>query len=128
MTIYFLISVSLGNPDVQYYKYGIRFMNMASNDVLFKWNENDGTERKQYVKPLSSSVYYGVIAYPKNQRVTDIDGNRYPSLRIEAFNPDNDERVLLSNEESVTFALSEYERRVRTVFVESNCKLLVFCV
>ena len=86
---------------------------MASHDVLFKWNENT-VQRKQYVKPLTSSVYYGVVAYSKD--------NRNPVLRIEAFNPANDERVLLSNRESVSFALSTYGKRVRTVFVEPSCK------
>lgn len=103
---------------MQYYTYGIRFENMASHDVLFKWNENT-IQRKHYVKPLTSSVFYGVVAYS-----TD---NRNPTLRIEAFNPANDERVLLSNQESVSFALSTYERRMRTVFVEPSCKWDKFC-
>lgn len=98
---------------MQYYTYGIRFENMASHDVHFKWNENN-IQRKHYVKPLSSSVYYGVVAYSKD--------NQNPTLRIEALNPANGERVMLSNQEFVSFPLSTYERRVRTVFVEPTCK------
>ena len=98
---------------------------MASHDVLFKWNEPPaGTERKHYVKPLTSSVYYGVLAYPKEK--LNEGGERKPMLRIEAFNPANGERVLLSNEESVSFALSEYKQRTRTVFVEASCECWPF--
>jgi len=52
----------------KYYRYGLQFENMASHDVTFKWNEG-GTERKQYVKGLSTGNYYGVLAVPNNQVV-----------------------------------------------------------
>ena len=118
--IYFSIHlVSTGQRDVRYYRYGIQFINMASHDVLFKWNENN-IQRKQYVRPLSSAHFYGVLSVPK-------DRSSAPNLRIEAFNPATDERVLLNGDEYASFELFE-KMRLRTVYVESDCKWLLMSI
>jgi len=93
---------------------------MASHDVTFKWNEG-GTERKQYVKGLSTGNYYGVLAVPNNQVVP----GQMPGLDIEAFNPSTNERVLLNGDEKMKFWLSNRFTRYRTIYIEPSCK---FCV
>uniref|UniRef100_A0A7M5UND3 VWFA domain-containing protein n=1 Tax=Clytia hemisphaerica TaxID=252671 RepID=A0A7M5UND3_9CNID len=101
--------------EVRYYRYGIQFINMASHGVLFKWNENS-IQRKQYVRPLSSAQFYGVMFVPK-------DGSSAPNLRVEAFNPATNERVLLNGDEYASFEIFE-KMRLRTVYVESDSQAL----
>ena len=96
---------------------------MASHDVTFKWNEGT-TQRKQYVKALSSAKYYGVLAVPRDQLVA----GQMPRLDIEAFNPSTNERVLLNGDEKMKFWLSDKRTRYQTVYVEPSCKLFLLMI